>query len=93
MSNGKGDSPRNCFSKKFKDNYDVINWGRVKTLDEVCGSPKGTFKKFVEEQSESEKFSSKRKCPYCEGSVGNQPTCHTYVSSNCKYCNGTGRVL
>jgi hypothetical protein len=21
---GKGDNPRNCFSKKFKDNYDLI---------------------------------------------------------------------
>ncbi len=26
--NGKGDKPRNCFSKKFKDNYDGINWRR-----------------------------------------------------------------
>jgi hypothetical protein len=27
MSAGKGDKPRSCFSKKFKDNYDqVINW-------------------------------------------------------------------
>ena len=24
--NGKGDSPRNIFSKKFKSNYDKINW-------------------------------------------------------------------
>lgn len=24
--NGKGDSPRSCFSKKFKDNYSEINW-------------------------------------------------------------------
>ena len=23
---GKGDSPRNCFSKSFKNNYDSINW-------------------------------------------------------------------
>ena len=22
--NGKGDAPRNCFSKQFKDNYDAI---------------------------------------------------------------------
>jgi transcription initiation factor TFIIIB Brf1 subunit/transcription initiation factor TFIIB len=29
MSNsGKGDSPRNCFSKQFKDNYEEINWHR-----------------------------------------------------------------
>ena len=30
MSNGKGDRPRNCFSKQFKDNYDQIDWGRKK---------------------------------------------------------------
>jgi len=23
---GKGDKPRNCFSNKFKENYDSINW-------------------------------------------------------------------
>ena len=23
---GKGDSPRNCFSHSFKENYDTINW-------------------------------------------------------------------
>jgi len=23
-TNGKGDSPRNCFSQKFRDNYDTI---------------------------------------------------------------------
>ena len=23
---GKGDKPRNCFSNKFKKNYDKINW-------------------------------------------------------------------
>jgi hypothetical protein len=26
--NGKGDSPRNCFSKEFKKNFDRINWGK-----------------------------------------------------------------
>ena len=25
---GKGDKPRNCFSKKFKENYDSIDWGK-----------------------------------------------------------------
>ena len=28
MSAGKGDKPRNCFSKKYKSNYDSINWRR-----------------------------------------------------------------
>jgi len=27
---GKGDKPRNCFSKEFKKNYDNINWGHGK---------------------------------------------------------------
>lgn len=26
MSAGKGSKPRSCFSKKFKDNFDNINW-------------------------------------------------------------------
>ena len=33
MSAGKGDKPRNCFSKKYKNNYDDINWDdKNKTL-------------------------------------------------------------
>jgi hypothetical protein len=27
---GKGDKPRNCFSQKYRDNYDSINWGDKK---------------------------------------------------------------
>jgi hypothetical protein len=27
---GKGDKPRNCFSKNYRDNYDSINWGDKK---------------------------------------------------------------
>jgi hypothetical protein len=27
--NGKGDSPRSCFSKQFKDNYSEINWKKT----------------------------------------------------------------
>lgn len=25
---GKGSNPRNCFSSKFKKNYDGINWSK-----------------------------------------------------------------
>jgi hypothetical protein len=25
-SAGKGDKPRNCFSQKYRDNFDLINW-------------------------------------------------------------------
>jgi len=27
---GKGDSPRNCFSHRFKQNFDSINWSEEK---------------------------------------------------------------
>jgi len=30
---GKGDKPRNCFSKQYKDNYSNINWGDKKKID------------------------------------------------------------
>ena len=30
MSAGKGDKPRNCFSKIYKNNYDNISWGQEK---------------------------------------------------------------
>jgi len=33
MSNGKGDKPRNCFSNKFKDNYDSIDWSKKPDKD------------------------------------------------------------
>lgn len=26
--NGKGDKPRNCFSKQYKDNYEQIKWSQ-----------------------------------------------------------------
>jgi hypothetical protein len=26
VKNGKGDKPRNCYSKDFKSNYDEIQW-------------------------------------------------------------------
>jgi hypothetical protein len=32
---GKGDSPRNCFSKKYRDNYDLINWNKKEEYS-VC---------------------------------------------------------
>lgn len=33
MSAGKGDKPRNCFSKNYKNNYDEINWGNKKPVN------------------------------------------------------------
>jgi hypothetical protein len=34
-SAGKGDSPRSCFSKKYKDNYDLINWSKKKKENKI----------------------------------------------------------
>ena len=34
MSAGKGDKPRNCFSKDYKSNYDNINWGKKKPIND-----------------------------------------------------------
>lgn len=31
---GKGDNPRNCFSKNFKNNFDQINWNKTKKTDQ-----------------------------------------------------------
>jgi hypothetical protein len=31
---GKGDKPRNCFSKKYRDNYDSINWNKKRKEDD-----------------------------------------------------------
>jgi len=36
-SAGKGDKPRNCFSKKFKNNYDLIEFRPKGSYCEECG--------------------------------------------------------
>lgn len=35
---GKGDKPRNCFSKQYRDNYNSIKWGNNKDSQEepIC---------------------------------------------------------
>ena len=33
-NSGKGDKPRNCFSKQFKDHYDLIDWSKNKEKEE-----------------------------------------------------------
>lgn len=32
---GKGDKPRNCFSQKYRDNYDSINWNKKNETNET----------------------------------------------------------
>ena len=40
---GKGDRPRNCFSQKYRDNYDSINWNNKENIEEysVCYDENG----------------------------------------------------
>lgn len=38
---GKGDKPRNCFSKQFKDNYDKIEWNRKQLESNLIKTSKG----------------------------------------------------
>jgi hypothetical protein len=40
---GKGDRPRNCFSQKYRDNYDSINWVKKSVKEEysVCYDENG----------------------------------------------------
>ena len=42
MSAGKGDKPRSCFSKKFKDNYSQIDWQK-KTCPKCKNVSKSIF--------------------------------------------------
>ena len=49
--NGKGDAPRNCFSKQFKDNYETINWSKkipVKTSEQESGKREQTVQQATE---------------------------------------------
>jgi predicted Zn-ribbon and HTH transcriptional regulator len=44
MSAGKGDKPRNCFSKNYKDNYDSIAWANTIKCPKCKSNMKKHFK-------------------------------------------------
>jgi len=49
--NGKGDAPRNCFSKQYKDNYETIFGTKknpVKTSEQEAGKGKQTVQQATE---------------------------------------------
>jgi hypothetical protein len=59
--NGKGDKPRNCFSRQFKDNYESINWNT--TSESKFSDTKdnnGTDKRNLQNLPDSERISSER---------------------------------
>ena len=35
--NGKGDSPRSCYSERFRDNFDNIEWRKDEVKDQRSG--------------------------------------------------------
>jgi hypothetical protein len=70
--NGKGDSPRNCFSKQYRSNYDTINWGRPKTIDEICNSPKGSFKRHLKEQQQEAENQEKKRANRIRKALANK---------------------
>jgi hypothetical protein len=37
---GKGDRPRNCFSNKYRNNYDLINWKKKSSKKNTTKSVK-----------------------------------------------------
>lgn len=41
---GKGDKPRNCFSQKYRDNYDSIEWNKKqkKENEKIIDNPPDT---------------------------------------------------
>lgn len=47
-SAGKGDKPRNCFSNRFKENFDSINWSEEKD--------KSLIKKELKKQNSSSTY-------------------------------------
>lgn len=32
---GKGDKPRSCFSQKYRDNYESINWNKKNEKNQI----------------------------------------------------------
>jgi hypothetical protein len=39
---GKGDKPRNCFSQKYRKNYDDINWNKKENKNEKIADTSDT---------------------------------------------------
>jgi hypothetical protein len=44
---GKGDKPRNCFSNRFKENYDSINWSDEKDKSLIKKELKNKDRSFI----------------------------------------------
>ena len=66
---GKGDSPRNCFSQQFRDNYDMwksaeAELKRVKELEKEFKKTIKTY--FIEDETQSQKCVCTHGKPKCD---------------------------
>jgi len=61
--NGKGDNPRNCYSKQFKTNYDQIEWrsNEIKTQRQSNVPPCSPRVKATDRYSDRDSKDRKRK--------------------------------
>jgi DnaJ-class molecular chaperone len=83
---GKGDKPRNCFSRQFKENYDFINWGKTSNKkDYSCPDCFGKGENLKCEYKNPENYWYE-KCIRCKGT--GRVTKVKRVK--CSYCNGNG---
>ena len=60
---GKGDKPRNCFSKKFKDNYDLINWTKNKFINTSVSDTEDYKEVCIEFVKNNESFANFKRNP------------------------------
>jgi hypothetical protein len=49
--NGKGDSPRSCYSERFRDNFDNIDWNK----DEIKGQRSGRIRTCCKRNTEADR--------------------------------------
>ena len=59
--NGKGDKPRNCYSKQFKANYDQIKWRSYEVKDQRQSSVSACSEGFENSSRDCDRGISHRK--------------------------------
>jgi DnaJ-class molecular chaperone len=96
---GKGDKPRNCFSKQFKLNYDAIDWGSKDKLIE-CIACHGLVRFVSRRKCDGKLWEFYENCDVCNGSgkitkeaaeALMQPTKVKFPKVRCFDCGGSGK--
>jgi hypothetical protein len=62
MSNGKGDTPRNCYTEQYRNNYDEIfkKSSRLHTISDICSVIDSTLASDKNNEINENKNKSKR---------------------------------